>query len=122
MTVNVKKFLAPVSAGHVTNTDGETRKCTHLECKVYYSLGGYNNWTGRTEGRGYYMSISPVTVDGMFVSYTAFSGYKQLIVPCQRQGKKAAEKAVDIFTRTAEDMANSVFPNNGADFGKKDAA
>lgn len=121
MTVDIKKFRAPVSAGQVTNTNGETRKCTHLECKVYYSLGGYNNWTGRNEGRGYYMSISPVTIDGMFVSYTAFSGYKQLIVPCQRQGKKAAEKAAEIFTRTAEEMANSVFPNNGADFTAKAA-
>ena len=123
MTVNVKKILAPVSAGQVTNTDGETRKCTHLECKVYYSLGGYNGFTGKNEGRGYYISVSPVTItpDGL-ISYTLFSGVKKLVVPCNRKSKGKAEEAERIFDGEIAELVNLLYPNNGIDFKETEAA
>lgn len=118
----VKKIRIAVPSGKVTSRDGTEHECTHLDCEVYYSLGGYSCWSYKQEGRGYYMSVSPVRVDGMFISYTAFSGVKQLIVPCERKGKGKAAEAVKIFDSKIAEMVDMVFPNSGVDFTKEEAA
>lgn len=71
---------------------------THLRVDVYYALGGYNNFTGKQEGRGFYLSVSPVgcSKGNGFVSetYGAFSGVKQLILPVSRYSDKRMTEAV----------------------------
>lgn len=70
---------------------------THLRVEVYYSLGGYNNFTGKSEGRGYYLSVSPVgrseRCGVVMESYLAFTGRKLLILPVSRQSAKRFEEA-----------------------------
>lgn len=75
----------------------ENKNANFLEIEVKYSLGGYNYFTYKSEPRGYYLSVSPVqrsTRDGIgFVSYTAFSGVKMLLLEVSRKSKKAEAEA-----------------------------
>ena len=85
---------------------------TFLKCELYYSLGGMNYFTGRTEDRGYYVSVSPVereTKDyGVTMeSYTAFSGWKKCVVECARKGKKAEAKALEVYEAAKQEMLGS---------------
>ena len=122
MITEVKKIRVAVPSGKVRDRSGYTHECTHLECKVYYSKGGYNNWTSTMEGRGYYISLSPVTIGDHFVTYVAFSGCKKLVVPCNRAGKKLAEKAAAMFDAEVAGLAELAYPNNGIDFSAKENA
>lgn len=96
-------------------TAGDT-SCTHLQAEVYYSLGGYNVFTGREEPRGYYLSVSPVTKSGCMVSYAAFSGSKKCVLKCERQSKKRFEEAKEIYKEWIMDMADKLFPDLYVDF------
>jgi hypothetical protein len=67
----------------------ENPQATHLKIEVYYNLGGWNYFTGVKEGRGIYLSVSPVTRTvlkggGTSESYKGFSGIKQLVKPMAR--------------------------------------
>lgn len=123
MTNKIKSIHRPVWNGSVTDREGKTHKCNYLSCEVYYSLGGYNGFTGKNEGRGYYISVSPVTItpDGL-VSYTLFSGVKKLVVPCNRKSKGKAEEAERIFDGEIAELVNLLYPNNGIDFKETEAA
>lgn len=77
---------------------------TFLKCELYYSLGGMNYFTGRTEARGYYVSVSPVERGDGWESYTAFSGWKKCVVECARKGKKAEAKALEVYEAAKQEM------------------
>lgn len=82
-----------------------TRSATHLKIELRYSLGGYNVFTGKTEDRGYYLSVSPVerrqTDWGITTeSYMAFSGVKQCVKTVARKSAKAEAEA----EQTAENL------------------
>lgn len=62
---------------------------THLQVSVYYSLGGGIN------GRGFYLSITPVTKGNNMISYTLFTGYRQFIMPAKRFSQKQLELAIE---------------------------
>ena len=74
---------------------------THLKAEIYYSLGGMNYFTYKTESRGYYMSISPVARSDrhgcVMESYAAFTGLKQCVLPVQRKSQKKMEEAIAYF-------------------------
>ena len=78
------KLKNPVTNGHET---------THLKVELYYSLGGYNCFTSKSETRGYVISVSPVGRYAGLESYIVFTGKKYCLVPVQRQSKKAKEEA-----------------------------
>ena len=77
---------------------------TFLKCELYYSLGGMNYFTGRTEARGYYVSVSPVERGDGWESYTAFSGRKKCVVECARKGKKAEAQALATYEAAKQEM------------------
>lgn len=77
---------------------------TFLKCELYYSLGGMNYFTGRTEARGYYVSVSPVERSDGWESYAAFSGWKKCVVQCARKGKKAEAKALEVYEAAKQEM------------------
>lgn len=77
---------------------------TFLKCELYYSLGGMNYFTGKTEARGYYVSVSPVERSNGWESYTAFSGWKKCVVECARKGKKAEAKALEVYEAAKQEM------------------
>lgn len=70
-----------------------SKKITHLRIEFVYSLGGYDCWNHKNEKRGYYLSVSPVSRNGYFESYSAFSGCKKLIKSVSRQSRKAKSEA-----------------------------
>lgn len=68
--------------------------CTHLQVRFYYDLGGTNYFTYECKKRGYYLSVTPVECKRNCVSFTAFTGVKDLLVECKRQSKKAENEAL----------------------------
>ena len=90
---------------------------THLKIEVYYHLGGYNCFTAKSENRGYYLSISPVTRsnrDGFtFESYTAFSGIKQCVKTVARKSATAEREAEEKAARIEKMLIEWVCDKNG---------
>jgi len=82
-------------------------RCNALDVEAYYSLGGMNYFTGRSDPRGYWFSIQPVYVDGCCTSFTAFTGVKHLLKETARFSQKAMDSAASdpaIERYTAEFM------------------
>lgn len=104
----MKKFL---------ELNDNSMKATHLKIEVYYSLGGYNCFTHKTEARGYYLSVSPVersTREGItFESYTAFSGVKICLLEVSRKSKKAEEKARELSTEKEPELIAYICGRHG---------
>jgi hypothetical protein len=71
-----------------------------LKVQVYYDKGGWNVFSGDKEKRGYYLSVTPVSVtrreDGsvLMEETSAFSGIKILIKEVNRRSKKRSKAAV----------------------------
>lgn len=78
-----------------------------LECKIYYNKGGVNWGTGRNEPRGYYFSIQPYLINGMWKSFKGFSGSKTCILECQRQSKKRYLEAKSMMDNCIEKYMNN---------------
>ena len=67
---------------------------THIKVEVYYLKGGHNPFTYKLEKRGIYFSISPVKKDGIWESYTAFSGTKICVRELGRKSDKSLNEVV----------------------------
>ena len=85
---------------------------THLKIELYYALGGMNYFTGRTESRGYYLSVSPVERKGGCESYTSFTGTKILIKAVSRKSAKAEAEAEKIAAGEMENLIKYVCEKN----------
>lgn len=89
---------------------------THIETRVYYDLGGFNFFTGQSEARGYYLSVSPVEYScengHISVGFTAFTGYKYLLKEVARQSEKAAREAEKIAEKIAPQIIALVCKEN----------
>lgn len=67
-----------------------------IRVQVYYSLGGMNYFAGKTESRGLFLSVVPIELREGCECFTAFTGYKQLVLPMKAfSAKKLAEYAPD---------------------------
>lgn len=89
---------------------------THLVVSVYYSKGGMNFFVGRSEPRGIYFSVSPVTRTeyedgGASESFTAFSGVKQHLKDMARFSQKEFDNFV-LDSKIREDMIKHVCEKN----------
>jgi hypothetical protein len=91
-------------------------QCNLIEVELYYNIGGMNYFSGTSEPRGLYLSVTPVTVTsaGGFKtrSYSAFSGVKTLVKELKRFSKKSLED----FEPNESDidrMINHVVAKNG---------
>jgi hypothetical protein len=98
----------------------ESEKATHLKVQLYYDKGGMNYFTGGTQRRGLYLSVSPVSrsESGGFVTegYTAFTGTKQLVKELKRFSDKALNEAAEEFmaegNETRENLIKHVCNEN----------
>lgn len=90
---------------------------THLKIEVYYHLGGYNCFTAKSENRGYYLSVSPVSRSDRYgvitESYTAFSGIKQCVKTVTRKSAKAEQEAIQAAARIENTLVEWVCNKNG---------
>ena len=87
-----------------TNRDGH-----FFKCDLYYDLGGWNYFSGGVSPRGYYVSVCPVerrtSASGITSEcYTAFSGIRQCVLPCDRQGKKREQEAAQLYEAARDQL------------------
>ena len=61
------------------------KDATHIEVSIYYDKGGMSYFSGKTSQRGYYMSVVPVRKAGGMISFTLFTGYKQLLMETKQK-------------------------------------
>jgi hypothetical protein len=90
-----------------------------LKVEVYYKLGGMNYFTYKDEKRGYWLSVSPVSIskseDGkiMTESYTAFSGTKIFLKEVKRSSEKSYNEAIALAKLEEEKLIMHVLRANG---------
>ena len=77
---------------------------TDLKVEVYYHKGGSNPFTYKTEKRGIYFSISPVKREGIWESYTAFSGTKICVKELKRKSDKSLNEVVSKIEPIIEEV------------------
>lgn len=119
MSSAIKVVYHPVPDGFAVNQKGEKHKCTHMKCTLRYDLGGPSPFQyGVTAPRGYYIGVSPVTVDGAMESAVAFSGIRFPLVECKRASKKSAAEAEKIFNERYQEVIRNYFPSTRVDFSK----
>lgn len=97
----------------ISCSDGFDVKCNVLEIKVYYDLGGISWATGEPKKRGYYLSVSPLTVSGCSVSYQGFSGMYMFLNECKRQSKKSEQKALELAEEKKQMLIDAVCAKHG---------
>lgn len=77
---------------------------THIKAEVYYLKGGHNPFTYDHERRGIYFSISPVKKEGIWESYTAFSGTKICVKELKRKSDKSLSEVVSKIEPIVEEV------------------
>ncbi len=93
----------------------DSPNATHIELKIYYALGGINYFTYKTEKRGYYFSVTPVTINNSLISFTAFSGVKVLLHECTRKSTKSYTIALSKLTlELQQSLINQILGNDKA--------
>lgn len=69
-----------------------------LTVEIYYSLGGMNYFSYRSEPRGYYFSVTPENRRNGIVSFsTSNSGAKQCFMEVKRHTKKNEAAASEMW-------------------------
>lgn len=86
--------------------------CTHINVEVYYSKGGMNYFTSSVEKRGYYLSVQPITKSSNSVSFTAFTGVKQLVKEVGRFSPKILAEFVVEYELMNKLVAHVMEKNN----------
>jgi hypothetical protein len=84
----------------------------YLVVEVYYNLGGMNYFSGKSEARGYYLSVTPQTIAGGVKTFTAFTGTKMLLLEVKRQSPKSLTEAIKIAGLKKRDLILLVALNN----------
>lgn len=87
MSVQKRKLaMLPVKKGNAT----------HIKVELYYTKGGMNYFSGKTDARGLYLSVSPVSIssgDGYTTeTYSAYSGVKRHVHEMSRFSQSTLEK------------------------------
>lgn len=91
----------------------EGKNVNTLEADIYYSLGGYNYFTYKAEPRGYWFSLQPFEDGNGVRCFTAFSGVKTCVLPCDRQSKKRYEQAKGMMDELLELHLADFMESNG---------
>ena len=84
-----------------------------LKVELYYSKGGMNYFTAKSETRGFYLSVVPVERqycdNGVVIeSFTAFTGYKQLILEVKRYSEKGYKQSLEMIDQYETEMVEKV--------------
>ena len=101
----------------------ETEYTTHIKIELRYDLGGPNFAYGGMNKRGYYIHVTPVkreTRDGYTLeSFTAFTGYKQLVKEVTRKSAKAEAEAAAAAADIIDIMVERVCMKNGLELARE---
>ena len=89
------------------------QKENFLKAELYYSKGGLNVWTYKTEPRGYYLSVTPVERGNGMEGFTMFTGIKILVKEVSRKSEKAEAEAEAMFDQVVWELINAVLSKYG---------
>lgn len=92
---------------------GKQYNCTHMECELGYRLGGVGMLTFKSNPRGYYISVTPVTIGDHCVSSILGSGYCCCILECARQSPKKEREARKMFKEKLRPFLDEVYDTSG---------
>lgn len=82
----------------ITKNPEKDKHSNVLTAQIYYSLGGMNYLSYRSEPRGYYFSITPENRSRGMVSFTLSNpGAKQCIMEVKRRTKKNEASASEMW-------------------------
>ena len=86
-----------------------------LEVSLYYSLGGTNLWSYKTEPRGYWLGVTPCVSErpGIIMS-SPMDGAKCCVLEVGRKSDKAAAKAIGMIDEPLSYLTNVVCEKIGA--------
>lgn len=73
-----------------------------IDVVVKYNKGG---WGGN---RGFYLSVCPIKIDGVFEMYVGFSGYKHCVLPAERFSQKQANVAIEEAKKFENELIDRV--------------
>lgn len=83
-----------------------------LDVSVYYSLGGTNMFSYKTEDRGYYISVTPVkkVAYSNYKTVTSYptDGIKKCFIKCTRQSVKREQTALQAKRSDYQDLIDYV--------------
>lgn len=88
------------------------KNANKIKIELYYHLGGMNYFTGKAENRGYYLSVTPVLLEGNFITTTAFTGIRQCIKPVARKSEKAYQTALQTIDEFLPELLTYVCTKN----------
>jgi len=92
----------------------DLNKATHLEVNVSYNKGGVNCFSGGTRPRGYYLSVTPVTISSTSISFVAFTGQSQFLLETKRFSAKQFAQAIEMSKAYEEELIAAVVAKNKA--------
>lgn len=100
----------------------ENAAATHIKIELRYDLGGYNMFDYTPKKRGYYIHVMPVTRetrDGYALeTFTAYTGYKQLVKEVTRKSAKAEAAAEAEAADIIDIMVERVCMKNGLELAQ----
>jgi hypothetical protein len=83
------------------------KDATHLQVSIYYTKGGAIK-------RGYYLTVTPVTVLGNMVRSVFFTGRNKLLLETQRYSAKQFDSAVSLANGYKDELIAAVVAENKA--------
>ena len=116
-----KKAVTPNTYDRYYNLSNypKDQRCNRLRLTIYYSKGGINYCTYKNEERGYYFSLTPeyaTTHCGTeCVMCVPMNGFKELVLPVNRQSKKQYEKAKSMMDKIIEGWVKPWVAEAGCD-------
>jgi hypothetical protein len=106
-----------ITTKYIKIIENEKDHNNNLKVKIYYDLGGFNMFTHKEKPRGYYISVTPVKMEGRdgvtLESITAFTGYYELLEPCARKSKKAEAAALEKAPVYEKIIIDHILKNSG---------
>jgi len=80
--------------------EGEKNK--FIKTTIHYNKETYHWATGKSKQKGYAVNCTPVEKGDMFESFTAFTGFYDIIYPIDRQSKKRLQTAIKMLEESTE--------------------
>ncbi|MDN3661128.1 hypothetical protein [Vibrio agarivorans] len=120
---NQRRSLHTFVVSESIDQEKGVKKQNVIEIEIHYNLGGYNNWNGNDEARGFYLSVKPEMIETregspyQSRSYTGFSGIKTCIKELKRFSTKQLEN-ITIERETLSRLLEHVCNRNGLDVAK----
>ena len=86
-----------------------------IACRMTYSLGGPNVWTGKATPRGYRLSVMPIKMVRGFCEYAPVDGVTFVLKEVARASHTAEADASRVMDKVLDDLVRMVCDKNGID-------